>query len=157
MMGSSRRARPRRAIVAGLGLLVIFGCGGDGLGKRYTVSGRVTYKGAPLPSGTITFLPEDSKARPAAGTITDGNYTLTTLSPDDGAFPGKYQVTVVSKDVDSSAINTAPNSLNRLKKVAAVNLTAKSRVPAKYELPTTSGLAREVLPQPNKFDFDLAD
>ena len=157
MMRSSRRARPGRAIVAGLGLLVIFGCGGDGLGKRYPVSGRVTYKGAALPSGTITFLPEDSKAKPAVGTITDGNYSLTTLSPGDGAFPGKYQVTVVSKDVDSSAVNTAPNSLNRLKKVAAVNLTAKNRVPAKYELPTTSGLVREVLPQPNKFDFDLTD
>ena len=157
MMRSSRQARPRRAIVAGLGLLVIFGCGSDGLGKRYAVSGRVTYKGAALPSGTITFLPEDSKAKAAVGTITDGNYSLTTLSPGDGAFPGKYQVTVVSKDVDSSAVSAAPNSLNRLKKVAAANLAAKSRIPAKYELPSTSGLVREVLPQSNTFDFDLTD
>jgi hypothetical protein len=138
-------------------LLVIFGCGSDGLGKRYTVSGRVTYKGAAIPSGTITFLPEDSRAKAAAGTITDGSYSLTTLTPGDGAFPGKYQVTVVSRDVDSSAVNAAPNSLNRLKKVAAVNLTAKSRVPAKYELATTSGLVCEVLPQANRVDFDLAD
>jgi hypothetical protein len=157
MMPSSGQARPRRAIVAGLGLMVIFGCGSDGLGKRYTVTGKVTCKGVALPSGTITFVPEDSQAKTAVGTITDGNYTLTTLSPGDGAFPGKYQVTVVSKDVDSSAVSTAPNSLNRLKKVAAVNLTAKSRVPAKYELPTTSGLVREVLPKPNSFDFDLTD
>jgi hypothetical protein len=157
MMRSSRRARPGWAIVAGLGLLVIFGCAGDGLGKRYAVSGRVTYKGTPVASGTITFLPEDSKAKAAVGTITDGHYTLTTLSPGDGAFSGKYQVTVVSKDVDTSAVSAAPNSLDRLKKVAAANLTAKSRVPAKYELPTTSELVREVLPQSNKFDFDLAD
>jgi hypothetical protein len=157
MMRSSRRAGPGRVIVAGLGLLVIFGCGGDGLGKRYSVSGRVTYKGAPLPSGIITFVPEDSQAKVAAGTITAGNYTLTTLSPGDGAFPGKYQVTVVSKDVDTSAVSAAPNSLNRLKTVAAANLAAKSRLPAKYELPTTSGLVREVLPQSNKFDFDLTD
>jgi hypothetical protein len=157
MMQLSQRARPVRAIVAGLSLLVIFGCGGDGLGKRYSVSGKVTYKGTTVPSGTITFLPEDSKAKAAVGTITDGKYTLTTLTPGDGAFPGKYQVTVVSKDVDTSSVSAAPNSLNRLKKVAAANLAAKSRVPAKYELPTTSGLVREVLPQSNTFDFDLAD
>jgi hypothetical protein len=157
MKGSSWRARPGPSIVAGLGLLVIFGCGGDGLGKRYPVSGRVTYKGAALAAGTITFLPEASQAKAAVGTITDGSYTLTTLTPGDGAFPGKYQVTIVSKDVDSSAVAAAPNSLARIKKVAAANLAAKSRVPAKYELGTTSGLTREVLAQSNKFDFDLAD
>jgi hypothetical protein len=157
MMRSSRQAQPRRAIVAGLGLLVILGCGSDGLGKRYSVTGKVTYKGSALPSGTISFLPEDSKAKAAVGTITDGYYRLTTLSPGDGAFPGKYQVTVVSKDVDSSAVSAAPNSLRRLKTVAAANLAAKSRIPARYELASTSGLVREVLPQSNTFDFDLSD
>ena len=149
--------RSARAFLAGLGLLVWIGCGSDGLGKRYTVSGKVTYKGAAVPSGTITFIPEDSKGKPAVGTIADGSYSLTTLSPGDGAFPGKYQVSVVSLDVDSSGVSAAPNSLNRLKKVAAVNLTAKHRVPPKYELTSTSGLAREVLPKSNQFDFELTD
>ena len=63
----------------------------------------------------------------------------------------------MSKDVDSSAVNTAPNSLNRVKKVAAANLAARSLVPARYELSSTSGLAREVLPQSNTIDFDLVD
>ena len=110
-----------------------------------------------MTAGTITFLPEDSKAKPAVGTINDGKYSLTTLTPGDGAFPGKYQVTVISKDVDSSAVNAAPNSLNRLKTVAAANLAAKSRIPPRYELPSTSELVREVLPKANTFDFDLAD
>jgi hypothetical protein len=156
-MRSRRRVRQIGEVLAALGLLAILGCGSDGLGKRYAVSGRVTYKGAAVSSGTITFIPEDSKGRPAIGTITGGEYRLTTLTPDDGAFPGKYQVTVVSKDVDTSAVGAAPNSLNRLKKVAAANLSAKSRIPPKYEIPQTSGLMREVLPKSNTFDFELTD
>jgi hypothetical protein len=117
----------------------------------------VSYKGAPVRAGTITFVPDDNKSRVATGTIADGSYSLTTLSPGDGAFPGKYQVSVVAVDVDSSSVAAAPNALNRLKKVAQANLAAKPLLPAKYQLPSTSGLAREVLAQSNHFDFDLTD
>jgi hypothetical protein len=139
-----------------LALVAGGGCGSDGLGQRYPVSGRVTYKGAPVPSGTIAFIPEESSGKPAVGTISDGSYSLTTLSPGDGAFPGKYQVSVVSREGDQAA-GAGPNSLGRLKKIAVANLTAKSRLPAKYETAAKSGLAREVLAQPNHFDFDLVE
>jgi hypothetical protein len=150
--------RPTRAILAALGLLAILGCGDDGLAKRYAVSGRVTFKGTPVSSGTITFVPEDSKAgRTATAVITDGSYKLTTLTPGDGAFPGKYQVSVVARDADTSEVAKAPNSLRRIKQIAAANLKARSILPEKYATPSTSGLTREVLAQSNQIDFELTD
>ena len=54
--------------------LVLASCGSDdGLGKRYPVSGTVTYNGKPLEKGEISFVAEDSKANiGASGRITDG-------------------------------------------------------------------------------------
>ena len=64
------------------------GCGDDGgLAERYSVSGRVTYKGEPVKKGAINFVPGKPEGHPAAGTIEDGYYSLTTLNPGDGAIP----------------------------------------------------------------------
>ena len=52
-----------------MALALSAGCGDDGYGRRYPVSGTVTYKGQPLKQGTITFTPADADAgRPPAGT-----------------------------------------------------------------------------------------
>jgi len=67
---------------------MVLGCGSDGLGRRYPVTGRVTYRERPVKSGTITFIPSNNVGRVAAGTIADGDYRLTTLSPGDGVSPG---------------------------------------------------------------------
>src|SRR5262245_1741728 len=81
---------------------LVTGCGDDGLGKRYRVSGTITYGGKPVEQGIITFEPVDPNGRVAAGSITAGEYSLTTLQPDDGALAGKYRVTILSKDVDAA-------------------------------------------------------
>ena len=65
--------------------------------KRYPVSGTVTYRDQPVKHGQIHFLPETVGGRSATGVIEDGWYSLTTMVPNDGAVPGKYQVTIVSK------------------------------------------------------------
>lgn len=54
--------RPTRAVVLGtlsglLGFLAL-GCGGD---KGNRVSGKVTYKGQPVPAGRIYFMPDTKK------------------------------------------------------------------------------------------------
>jgi len=102
------RHRPRLAAsLAGLGLLMGLGIGcgySDGLGTRYSVTGTVTYKGQPVEKGNISFIPVggSENARGAGGEIANGRYSLSTMGNDDGAFPGKYQVTVVALDVDLS-------------------------------------------------------
>ena len=57
----------------------------DGLGKRYPVSGTVTYNGNPLEKGEISFVSEDLKNNfGASGQIIDGSYTPSTGGNGDG-------------------------------------------------------------------------
>ena len=82
------RLAPRLlALLVGPGFLFVLGCSDDGLGKRYQVTGKVTYKGAAVESGSISFVPEAPDGHGAAGQIKDGTYTLTTLGENDGALP----------------------------------------------------------------------
>src|SRR5262249_16971240 len=144
-------------LIAAGSALSIVGCGDDsGLGKRYPVSGTVTYKEKPLESGTINFAPVDAKARAAGGTISDAKYSLTTQDPNDGALPGKYRVSVVAKLIDRSQVDlkikkpregTVTDAEKKAmaivfpQKVAAkAAAKAKNLIPAKYSSPETSGL-----------------
>ena len=158
------RDAPLRAFSVALSALGIFlgtGCGSDdGIGKRYPVSGKVTYRGIPVEQGTITFLPDGAEegARPAAGTIADGEYSLATVGDQDGALPGKYKVTVVSQELDESKLNIPtyggqPTPESRRKAAR----TRKSLVPAKYAQPQSSELSYEVKPESNEANFELTD
>jgi hypothetical protein len=160
-----RKARTPLALLSALSLVILASCGDDGLGKRYPVYGTVTYKGAPVEKGTISFNPEDpAKGRAASGQIEQGSYTLTTLTDGDGAFAGKYKVTVTSKNVDLSGAEAAVKAKGMMNPialpqefVAKANREAKSNVPAKYSLPSTTTLSAEVKEESNKLDFDLTD
>ena len=95
-----RKAMLGLAAACGIGLVLVLGCGDDGgLGRRYTVHGRVMYRSEPLKTGRITFHPIDSAgdARDATGTIQYGDYSLSTLGGNDGAFPGNYRVLIESR------------------------------------------------------------
>jgi hypothetical protein len=155
-------------------VLAIAGCGdSSGLARRYAVSGTVTYNGKPVEKGTISFAPADANGRAAGGTITDGQYSLTTQDPGDGALPGKYRVAVLSKETDPSAVDLkikkpreGPQTEAEKKamaiyfpqKVAArAAAKAKSLIPAKYSSPQSSGLTFEVKEQSNRADFPLSD
>ncbi len=43
-----------------LGMVVLFGCGTDGL-QRFDVAGEVTFDGQPVPAGEITFEPDHTQ------------------------------------------------------------------------------------------------
>jgi hypothetical protein len=140
-------------------LVMVPGCSDDGIGKRYAVSGTVSYKGKPVEQGTITFEPVDPKGRVAAGTITGGRYSLATMPPDNGALPGKYRVTILSNDFDTALASdpAARAADDPQKRAAAASRVAKDLVPAKYKLADTSELTAEVQAHSNTFNFDLAD
>lgn len=150
----------RVALLAALVTVTAFGCGDDtGLTKRYPVYGKVTYKGQPVEKGRISFIPSGAEGRPASGQIENGRYTLTTLSPDDGAIPGKYKVTVTAQEVDDSEMKVIAKGgqFHHDAAFAKAVKNAKALVPSKYSLAETSGLAKEVAAQSNPIDIDLVD
>jgi len=168
MMIHGRRARSLLALLVGPAVLVVLGCGGDDLGKRYAVSGQVTYKGEPVKKGVISFHPEDKEGRGATGQIENGSYSLTTQTPGDGAFPGKYTVTVDTKDVDVAAQKAATEKFAQKKNIEGLveipqevqgqlYSKAKTSTPLKYMAPQTSDLKVTVEAHSNTLNFDLKD
>ena len=90
-----KKIHPRLALAALGSFLVLVaanGCGGSGL---VTAKGRVTYKGQPVPSTTVTFHPTEPGKRASHGiTDDDGNFALTNSMEERGVFPGTHKVTL---------------------------------------------------------------
>ncbi len=157
------------ATLMGGSILFIAACSGsDGLGTRYPVSGKVTYKGQPVAKGVINFSPEKTgEGRGAAGTIENGKYSLTTLTPGDGAFPGAYFVTINTREMDDSAAKKATADMASKKGMqgsisqvppelqSKLRAEAKGTTPVKYE--AQSDLKATVTGSTSSMDFDLKD
>jgi hypothetical protein len=146
--------------------LVVIGCSGDdsGLARRYQVTGKVTYKGAPVPKGRVNFVPTKPappEGRAASGDIqSDGTYSLTTAGDNDGALPGDYKVEVVSLDIDLKSAAANPEGIIHQGDPAHQKAIkgGKSLIPTKYNLGDTSGLKATVTAGgANQFNFELND
>jgi hypothetical protein len=148
-----------------VGLTLFSACSDDGFGRqRYSVHGTVTYKGEKLAQGQISFLPEGQGGQAASGQIDNGYYSLSTLTPGDGALPGKYKVTVVAKDSDPEKVRSEaqtkgmpPGAALPQPLIAKANKEAKSKIPTRYNLPTTTDLTADVEARSNTKDFELKD
>lgn len=146
-------------------LVVVMGCGGDdsGLGRRYKVTGKVTYNGANVPHGTVTFVPvkpPPPEGRAASGEIKDGYYSLTTTGDNDGALAGDYNVAVVAMDIDMASAASSKEEGGRVhegdpKFIKAVQ-NAKKLIPDKYGVSETSGL-KATVDGAKTIDFPLTD
>ena len=75
MMIRALRSQHLLAILTVPALWAISGCGDDGLPSRYSVSGKVTYKGEPVQKGKISFVPEVESGRGATGAGTKNDLT----------------------------------------------------------------------------------
>jgi hypothetical protein len=160
----SRRSAVRAAGVfaSSLAVMLLGGCGDDGLGKRYPVSGKVTYNNAPVAAGTVSFYPAGGQVgdmRGASGIIKDGSYTLSTIGTDDGAFPGDYLVSISgrSPDLTQAKENAKSGGSYRQDDVAKAFKNAKSPIPQKYESPEAGGLKAKVEAKSQTIDFKLTD
>lgn len=129
-----------------LALPVLTGCFGnsDQL-PTAEVSGKVTYKGKPLPMGSVTFIP-DTPGKAASGEIQeDGTYVLTTYSKGDGAIIGNHKIMIISER-DTSNLPAESAEANE----------DLSLIPEKYSMsPKTSGLTAVVKEGDNEINFDL--
>jgi len=86
-----------RAAVLAAAVLGAAGCGSDGP-PRFTVSGRVTYDGQPVPGGRILFAPDTDRGNAGPGSvaeIVDGRYRTRS---DKGFVGGPCKVTIYGTD-----------------------------------------------------------
>lgn len=131
---------PRREslLFAGLLMASLFGCGGPAAPERKfaEVTGKVSYRGAPLKMGQVMFQPPTGAL--ASGDIkADGTYSL------QGVI-GPNTVTIISRDPEQ------PITPENRKTISE----PKSHIPASYGTPA-SGLSFEVKAGKNTKDFDL--
>lgn len=135
-------------------LLISMGCGG-GPDRSSTapVSGVVTFDGAPLASGTITF--ETTGSRPASGIIKEGAIlNVMTYEPDDGAPIGTHKVSITATETAKSAVVANPGETTDFDPNYMGG--GNSLIPEKYNNPSTSGLVAEISDSPeNVLQFDL--
>ncbi len=121
------------------------GCGPSNPDQPDTlpVGGKVTYKGKPVPKGTITF--QSDGGRMATGEIQeDGTYSLTTARPGDGAVAGHHRVSIVANEGDPTLMPSSPGYVR-----------PKNLVPVKYNQPEQSGIEANVTKDSKEIDFDL--
>ncbi len=119
-------------------LAAISGCGSSDVAE---VEGTVSYRSKPLEYGRVVFHPETG--RPSFGEIgADGAFILTSRTPADGARIGSHRVTIHC----DKASNPADAFSDRV-----------SLIPARYQVPETSGLTADVKPGANTFHFELTD
>jgi hypothetical protein len=90
--------------VTAAAVLVTAGCAG-GADTPYPVQGTVFLDGQPakeLAGGTVTFNSTELHKSASGEVQADGTYRLGSLKADDGAIPGKYEVTVSPPETPAS-------------------------------------------------------
>jgi hypothetical protein len=138
----SAAGRWLRAGSLGLGLVALLGLsgcsrGGGSIGTTYEVKGQVLLaNGSPLSSGRVTIVPTDPSIVPASGEIgPDGQFSLTTRTPGDGALPGDYKVRI-----EPAATDANPKK------------ASKPPFPLRYIDEDSSGVKITVRAEPNRLE-----
>ncbi|MCI0380171.1 MAG: hypothetical protein L0215_21515 [Gemmataceae bacterium] len=138
-----RRALCPGISLTGLSIVLIAGCGGStGPGGRLAISGTVYYKGSPIQSGTIEFVPHKDVKTSGGGMITNGRFSI---PADRGLEPGDYTIKISA--IETPAISDEPGGL------PGQETATKDRIPAKYN--EKSILTERVEPGKTSFAFKL--
>ena len=147
-----------RCVCASAGSVVLFigiiGCGGG----PATVSGTVTYKGAPVTGGSIT-LHFDGDKPPAGGSI-DGNgkYAIqsTTLGKASVSIETESQRSMMPKQTDiASPKDGMPPEVTKMPGGGAATVYVK--IPEKYSDAKRSGLTWDVKSGQQTKNWELTD
>jgi hypothetical protein len=121
-----------------------------------TVSGKVSYKGQVLSSGTVTFLSGGNVVR-SSPIAADGTYTV------DRVPPGPVKITVVTTRPMTASVPVPINKMDPSKMGASPDITAGPNpgagkyvpIPKQYEDPDKSGLDYTVAPGSQTKDLEL--
>ena len=113
------------------------------------IKGKVTYKGKPLPGGTVVFQTADGKQRGVGPIMSDGSYSM--KSPF-----GEVQAAVVTRTPTSEDMKGDKRPAVREVHMPA-NVPPSALPPRKYERFDTSGLTFEVKESGQTINIPLAD
>jgi len=150
--GANKSGRHLNLIVAGWALAAcsLSGCAEKGL-ERTIVSGAITYKGAPVTDGTITFTPMAGSQVPSSGaSIVDGRYVV----------DGRGGVPVGSHRISIEAYHLVPYTLGPGESPPRNYFEGKSReqyLPEKYNSNSQLDITIEPGSSAIAKDFALAD
>ena len=78
-------------------LILLTGCGSGGP-TRYPVSGKVTFKGEPIPQGFITFEPDADQGNSGPGGGAQIDQGVYSTGVEKGVVGGAYTVKIVGYD-----------------------------------------------------------
>jgi hypothetical protein len=107
--------RKRRHLLFMAFLLAATGCGGP----LVKVTGKLTYKGEPVPSTIVTFHPDEEGQRASQGITDDqGHFALSHSKTETGALRGKHTVTLrYHLSADEEMGKASPKASKELKAV----------------------------------------
>lgn len=129
-------------------LAVCNGCRRTGP-ERVIVSGTVSYRGEPIPKGTIRFIPGRNQQIPSAvARILDGKYSA---GANGGVCVGNYRIEIEAHRTDPRYQTSATPT------EAEAELPTQQYLPEKYNRQTQLEIAIEPGHRLLKRDFNLAD
>jgi len=146
--------RPALAFFLVGSFALVVGCGSSE--KLYPVSGKVTVGDAPLDSGIITFVPDESKGNkskhsPTGKIESGGKYTLST-DTRSGAPAGWYKVTVRADSPGmGGATQPDPNKPN----ATLPGAPAGVKIDPKYQDPSKTDVHIEVVTNSAEGKYDV--
>lgn len=143
--------KARRSCIAAACLLSIV-IGGSGCGSATaTVSGKVTYSGGPVKSGSVVFFCADKQI--VRGLIVDGDYTIPNVPR------GRVIATVQATAKVPAGLRMQQQLPPMVNGPAAVPSVSRDfpavELPARYALPEESGLVIDVQGSHVTYEIDL--
>jgi len=139
----------------GLLAVSVIGCGGYNYGPTGKITGRLTFQGKPLATGTAVSFMQMEKGFLAFG-LTDADGKFTVKSWNNGDMPvGKYKVMLAPSTTATPAPEKPVSAEEAFDKPELVDPPVSVDFPKKYRDTTTSGLEFEVKSGSNEFEIDL--
>jgi hypothetical protein len=122
------------------------GCGGE---NKNALSGTVTWKGEPLPSGMISFISAEKEGTAAVGgKISKGEYSVT------GVAPGKYHVQITITD-ESGVAPGGGRSRDDANADRVGDMKKRGQVKQAGPADAVTSFTKDVTPGMDKLDFSL--
>jgi hypothetical protein len=122
-------------------LLVAGGCNRSGLVEA---SGRLTYKGQPVPSTYVMFLPEEEGKRTSQGVTDDnGNFRLVNSRSATGVLLGRHTVVLKYHLTTDEELHKIPPKASKELKAIIAKYGDPEKSPLHYEI-THSGQVIEI-------------